>query len=223
MRIILRGDSGFCREPIMAGCETHGVDFLFGLARNARLEKEIETERSQARTLFEQTRQAARLFKEFRCRTLDRWSRERRVIAKAEPLDKGANPRFVVTTLCGEPKRLYDEIYCARGERENRIQEQPLNLFADRTSAATMRANPLRRWWSSFGYILMQALRRLALKGTEMAKAQCQTLRLKLLKIGAQVKIPVRKVWGSLAQGCPHQETFLRAPENLSRLSVLNG
>ncbi len=235
VRILLRGDSGFCREPIMAWGEAHGVDYLFGLARNARLVKQIEEELAQAQTLFDQTpqqsaplhaagqtRQAARLFKEFEYRTLDSWSRARRVIAKAEHLDKGANPRFVVTTLSDEPKKLYEEIYCARGEMENRIKEQQLSLFADRTSAATMRANQLRLWWSSFGYILMQALRRLALKGTEMEKAQCQTIRLKLLKIGAQVRITVRKVWVSLAQGCPYQEIFLRAHENLSRLPVLN-
>ena len=222
VRIILRGDSGFCREPIMAWGEAHGVDYLFGLARNARLEKAIEDELAQAQTLFEQTRQAARLFKEFRYRTLDSWSRARRVIAKAEHLDKGSNPRFVVTTLGGEPKRLYEEIYCARGEMENRIKEQQLSLFADRTSAATMRANQLRLWWSSFAYILMQALRRLALKGTEMEKAQCQTVRLKLLKIGAQVKVTVRKVWVCLAQGCPYREVFLSAHENLRRLPVLN-
>jgi len=222
VRIILRGDSGFCREPIMAWCEEHAVGYLFGLARNARLEKAIEAELAQAKTLFEQTRQAERLFKEFRYRTLDSWSRARRVIAKAEHLDKGANPRFVVTTLCDEPKRLYEEIYCARGEMENRIKEQQLSLFADRTSAATMRANQIRLWFSSFAYILMQALRRLALKGTDMAKAQCQTIRLKLLKIGAQVKVTVRKVWVSLAQGCPFREIFLRAHENLRRLTPLN-
>jgi hypothetical protein len=222
VRILLRGDSGFCREPIMAWCEAHAVDYLFGLARNARLEKAIEGELAQARILFDQTRQPARVFKEFAYQTLDSWSCARRVVAKAEHLDKGANPRFVVTTLPVEPKKLYEEIYCARGEMENRIKEQQLGLFADRTSAATMRANQLRLWWSSFAYILMQALRRLALKGTEMEKAQCQTIRLRLLKIGAQVKITVRKVWVSLAGGCPYQDLFLRAHENLRRLTPLN-
>ena len=222
VRIVLRGDSGFCREPIMAWCETHAVDYLFGLARNARLEKAIEGELAQAQSLFEQTRQPARVFAEFAYRTLDSWSRSRRVIAKAEHLEKGANPRFVATTLSDDPKHLYEQIYCARGEMENRIKEQQLSLFADRTSAATMRANQIRLWFSSFAYILMQALRRLALKGTDMAKAQCQTIRLKLLKIGAQVRVTVRKVWVSLAQGCPCQEIFLRAHENLRRLTVLN-
>jgi hypothetical protein len=202
VRIILRGDSGFCREPIMAWCEEHAVGYLFGLARNARLEKAIEGELASAQSLFEQTRQPARLFKEFAYRTLDSWSRARRVIAKAEHLDKGANPRFVVTTLQDDPKMLYEKVYCARGEMENRIKEQQLSLFADRTSAATMRANQIRLWFSSVAYLLMQAVRRLALKGTQMEKAQCQTIRLKLLKIGAHVKITVRKVWVSLAEGC---------------------
>jgi hypothetical protein len=222
VRILLRADSGFCREPVMAWCETHRVDCLFGLARNARLEKQIEDELAQAKTIFEQTGQPARLFKEFKSRTLDSWSRARRVIAKAEHLDKGANPRFVVTTLQGDPRRLYEEVYCARGEMENRIKEQQLSLFADRTSAATMRANQLRLWFSSVAYLLMQAVRRLALRGTAMEKAQCQTIRLKLLKIGAQVKITVRKVWVSLAEGCPCKEIFLRAHENLRRLPELN-
>ena len=222
VRIILRGDSGFCREPIMVWCEAHGVDYLFGLARNARLEKVIDVERAQAMTFFDQTQKAARLFKEFSYQTREGWSRARRVIAKAEHLAKGANPRFVVTTLSDEPKTLYEEIYCARGEMENRIKEQQLGLFADRTSAATLRANQLRLWFSSFAYILMQALRRLALKGTEMEKAQCQTIRLKLLKIGAQVRVTVRNVWVSLAGGCPYQELFHRAHENLRRLPVWN-
>ena len=221
VRILLRGDSGFCREPIMAWCEKHAVGYLFGLARNARLEKAIEAELAQAQALFGQTQQPARVFAEFAYQTLDSWSRARRVVAKAEHLEKGSNPRFVVTTLDGDPKTLYEKLYCARGEMENRIKEQQLSLFADRTSAATMRANQVRLWFSSFAYILMQALRRLALKGTEMEKAQCQTIRLKLLKIGAQVKVTVRKVWVSLAQGCPYQELFIRAHENLRRATPL--
>ena len=222
VRILLRADSGFCREPVMAWCEAHRVDYLFGLARNSRLEKTIEGELTRAKTLFEETRQPSRVFAEFAYRTLDSWSRARRVVAKAEHLDKGSNPRFVVTTLEGDPKRLYEEAYCARGEMENRIKEQQLSLFADRTSAATMRANQLRLWLSSVAYLLMQAVRRLALKGTEMERAQCQTIRLKLLKIGAQVKITVRNLWVSLAEGCPCKEIFLRAHENLRRLPELN-
>ncbi len=219
VRIVLRADSGFCREPIMVWCEAHEVDYLFGLARNARLEKAIEGELAEAKALFQETHQASRVFAEFAYQTLDSWSRARRVIAKAEHLDKGANPRFVVTSLKGDRRRLYEEVYCARGEMENRIKEQQLSLFADRTSAATMRANQIRLWFSSMAYLLMQAVRRLGLQGTAMEKAQCQTIRLKLLKIGAQVKITVRKVWVSLAEGCPYQEIFLRAHANLRRLT----
>jgi len=222
VRILLRADSGFCREPIMAWCETHGVDYLFGLARNARLEEAIEGELAQAKGLFEQTDLPSRVFAEFAYQTLNSWSRGRRVIAKAEHLDKGPNPRFVVTSLKGDGRSLYERVYCARGEMENRIKEQQLSLFADRTSAATMRANQIRLWFSSVAYVLMQAVRRLALRGTAMEKAQCETIRLKLLKIGAQVKITVRKVWVSLAEGCPYKEIFLRAHANLRRLTALN-
>lgn len=222
VKIVLRGDSGFCREAIMAWCEQAGVDYLFGLARNERLVQEIKAELGQAQVLFEPTKQPARIFKEFTYRTLESWSRSRRVVAKAEHLEKGANPRFVVTTLSDEPRPLYEQTYCARGEMENRIKEQQLCLFADRTSCETMRANQLRLWWSSFAYILMQSVRRLALKGTEMEKAQCSTIRLKLLKIGAQVRISARKVWVCLAEGCPCQALFLRAHEALRRLPAMN-
>lgn len=217
VRIIVRGDSGFCRESILAWCEAQGVDYVLGLARNARLEKVIEGDLAEARVRLEQTRQTARIFRDFTYQTLDTWSRARRVVAKAEHLAKGPNPRFVVTSLTDAPQHLYEAIYCARGEMENRIKEQQLALFADRTSAATMRANQLRLWFSSFGYILMQALRRLALAGTEMAHAQCQTIRLKLLKIGAQVKVTVRHIWVSMAEGCPDQAIFWRAVEALRR------
>jgi len=217
VKILLRGDSGFCREPILAWCETHGVDYLFGLAKNARLIERIAAPLAEAQSQYEQSRKAARVFTDFAYQTRESWSRERRVIAKAEHLDKGTNPRFVVTTLQGDPKTVYEKVYCARGEMENRIKEQQLYLFADRTSAATIRANQIRLWFSSMAYVLMQALRRLALQGTEMAQAQCQTIRLKLLKIGAQVKITVRKVWISLAGGCPYQNVFIQAHENLRR------
>ena len=141
--------------------------------------------------------------------------------AKAEHLEKGANPRFVVTTLTGGPRELYEDVYCARGEMENRIKEQQLQLFADRTSAATMRANQTRLWFSSVAYVLMHALRRLALAGTDMARAQCGTIRVKLLKIGARVKVTERKVWVSLAECCPYAELFIRAWENLRRMAPL--
>jgi len=221
MRIILRGDSGFCRERLMAWCEANGVDYILGLARNSRLMGRIEEGLRQARTLCEQTDRPARVFREFMYRTLDTWSGERRVVAKAEHLEKGPNPRFIVTSLSGDPRRLYEEVYCARGEMENRIKEQQLHLFADRTSAATMRANQIRLWFSSVAYLMMQAVRRLALKGTDLAHAQCATIRLKLLKIGAQVRLTVRKVWVSLAEGCPYQHVFIQAYENLQRLRPL--
>jgi hypothetical protein len=221
VRIILRGDSGFCRERLMAWCEGNDVGYILGLARNSRLVGRVQESLEQAQALYEQTHRPARFFTEFPYRTLDSWSRERRVVGKAEHLEKGANPRFVVTSLSGDPGQLYEEVYCARGEMENRIKEQQLHLFADRTSAATMRANQIRLWLSSVAYLLMHAVRRLALKGTELAKAQCETIRLKLLKIGAQVRITVRKVWVSLAGGCPQQNVFIQAHENLQRLTAL--
>ena len=221
VKIIVRGDSGFCRDGLMSWCEQNGVDYLFGLARNSRLEKRIEGELALAKEQYEQTGKAARVFSEFEYQTLDSWSRARRVVAKAEHLEKGSNPRFVVTTLTGGPRELYEDVYCARGEMENRIKEQQLQLFADRTSAATMRANQTRLWFSSVAYVLMHALRRLALAGTDMARAQCGTIRVKLLKIGARVKVTVRKVWVSLAECCPYAELFIRAWENLRRMAPL--
>jgi hypothetical protein len=216
--IVLRGDGGFCRDPIMSWCDDHGVDYVFGLAKNKRLQKIIGKELQQAKLEFEQRGQAAQVFSEFAYRTRKSWTRERRVIAKAEHLEKGANPRFVVTSLSIErmgARALYEELYCARGEMENRIKEQQLGLFADRTSTGEMRSNQLRLYFSTFAYLLMQGLRRLGLKGTEMAQAQCQTLRLKLLKIGAQVRVTVRKVWISLASGYPFANLFAQVYANL--------
>jgi hypothetical protein len=167
---------------------------------------------------FQETQKAARVFGEFRYRTRTSWKRERRVVAKAEHLEKGANPRFVVTSLSAEQfaaRALYEELYCARGEMENRIKEQQLALFADRTSTAAMRSNQLRLYFSTFAYQLLQGLRRLGLKGTEMAHAQCQTVRLKLLKIGAQIRVTVRRVSFSLAAGYPFGEIFTQAYRNL--------
>ena len=208
--IIVRGDSGFCREELMAWCEAHQVDYVLGLAKNDRLRAEIAAELAQAAGQYQQTGQAARIFKEFTYQTRESWSQARRVVAKAEHLEKGANPRFVVTSLPSAEwaaQALYEELYCARGEMENRIKEQ-LMLFADRTSTAYLRSNQIRLYFSSVAYLLMQALRRLGLQGTEMAKAQCTTLRLKLLKIGALVRITVRKVWVSMAGGYPYAERF---------------
>jgi Transposase DDE domain group 1 len=222
VKILIRGDSGFCREPIMAWCEAHGVDFLFGLAQNKRLLELITEPSQQARQEHQRTGEPARVFAEFGYRTLSSWGRLRRVIAKAEHLPKGANPRFVVTSLSvdrREARALYEEDYCARGEMENRIKEQQLHLFADRTSCQTMRANQIRLSFSSVAYVLLESLRRLGLSGTEMAGAQCQTIRLKLLKIGALVRVTVRKVWVSLASSCPYAGLFRRVHERLSGLS----
>jgi len=221
VRIIIRGDSDFCREHIMVWCEGSNVDYVLGLAKNERLKRDIAVEIQEAKKLYEQTGQAARVFKDFSYQTLDSWSRSRRVIGKAEYVSLGENPRFVVTSYLtdeADARCVYEDIYCARGDMENRIKEQQLYLFADRTSCATMRANQLRLWFSSVAYTLMLALRRLGLKGTELAKAQCHTIRLKLLKIGAAVKITVRKVWVWLSQSYPYQQLFRQVYENLYRL-----
>jgi len=221
VRIVVRGDSGFCREPIMAWCEANRVDYVLGLAQNKRLLKKIGHELVQAQQQFQQTRQAARVFANFAYRTRDSWSRARRVVGKAEHLEKGPNPRFVVTSLPSDThaaRPLYEDLYCARGDMENRIKEQQLALFADRTSAATMRANELRLWFSSVAYVLMTALQRLGLKETQLARAQCDTIRIKLLKIGAQIRVTVRKVWVSLAEGYPYQVLFSQVYGNLIRL-----
>jgi hypothetical protein len=218
VKIVVRADSGFCREPIMAWCEANGVDYILGLARNSRLVGLVADALAQAKALYDQRGAAARLFVEFGYRTLESWSRARRVVAKAEHLDKGANPRFVVTTLGDEARRLYEELYCARGEMENRIKEQQLALFADRTSAATMRANQLRLWFSSVAYTLIEALRRLALAGTELARAQCDTIRCRLLKIGARITVSVRRVWVALSESSPVAELFWRVWRALRRL-----
>ena len=194
------------------------MDYVFGLAKNKRLLKIVGRRRHQAKVQFEDRQKAARVFSEFSYQTRKSWQRERRVVAKAEHLEKGANPRFVVTSRSTEQfaaQALYAELYCARGEMENRIKQQQLALFADRTSTAWMRSNPLRLYFSTFAYQLMQGLRRLGLQGTEMAQAQCQTIRLRLLKSGAQVRVTVRRVCLSLAAGYPFRETFARTYANL--------
>ena len=222
VKITLRGDAGFCREELMAWCEQHQVDYVLGLAKNERLKAAITPELHQAAAEYQRTGQAARLFKEFTYQTRESWSRARRVIAKAEHLEKGANPRFVVTSLAREgwkAWRLYEELYCARGEMENRLKEQ-LSLFADRTSTAFLRSNQVRLYFSSVAYLLMEALRRLGLAGTEWARAQCATLRLKLLKIGALIRVTVRKIWVSLAGGYPYAELWARIWSRLQRLPL---
>ena len=218
VHIILRADSGFARETIMAWCEASGVDYVFGLPKNARLNRILGKELHQAQIECERTGQPVRTFKDFTYKTRKSWSRERRVVGKAEHLPDKSNPRFVVTSLSPEEwdaRALYEDLYCARGDMENRIKEQQLYLFADRTSAATMRANQIRLWFSSVAYLLLQALRRLGLQGTALARAQCDTIRLKLLKIGAQVRLTVRKVWVSLASGSPYADLFAQAYRNL--------
>ncbi len=220
VRIVLRGDSGFCREAIMTWCENNGLDYILGLAKNPRLGGLIEDELAEAKRRYGETGEAARVFGEFGYRTLDSWSRLRRVVAKAEHLAKGANPRFVVTSLsCDrrDAQALYEKDYCARGEMENRIKEQQLYLFADRTSCETMRANQLRLYFSSVAYTLMQTLRRIGLKGTAMATARCDTIRFKLLKLGAQVRVTVRKVWVSFSQAYPYRQIFHEVLANLRR------
>src|ERR671921_290310 len=221
VKIMVRDYSGFCREEILRWCEDNGVDYVLGLAQNPRLVKAIAAQQEQARKQYEETKQPARVFAELRYQTLKTWSCERRVVAKAEHLEKGANPRFVVTSLGIEERPaqpLYEEDYCGRGEMENRIKEQQLHLFADRTSAQTMRANQIRLFFSSLAYVLLEALRRLGLAGTELGEGQCQTIRLELLKVGALVRVTVRKVWVRMSSGCPYAEVFRRVHANLARL-----
>ena len=220
VQIILRGDSGFCREHLMRWCEDQQVDYVFGLAKNNRLTRILGKELHEAKQIFEATRQPARMFKDFTYRTHKSWSRERRVVGKAEHLAKGANPRFVVTSLNAErepAQPLYEERYCGRGEMENRIKEQQLYLFADRTSCHSMRANQLRLWLSSAAYVLLAALRQHGLKNTSLQQARCDTIRLKLLKIGAVVRVTVRRVWFALAESCPYQAIFTQVFANLNQ------
>jgi hypothetical protein len=220
VEIVVRGDSGFCREPIMRWCEANGVDYLLGLAKNDRLKRILGKELHEAKQQFEATGHAARVFKDFTYQTCKSWSRSRRVVGKAEHLSKGANPRFVVTSLSSEQfdaRTLYEEEYCGRGEMENRIKEQQLYLFADRTSASSMRANQLRLWFSSVAYTLLQVIRQFGLKGTGLARARCDTIRLKLLKIGAAVRVTVRRVWLSMCESYPYRRLFAAVYTNLKR------
>jgi hypothetical protein len=209
-QIILRADSGFCREQLMKWCEDHRVDYVFGLARNQRLRRNIGKAMRQAAAEARRTGKPARVFTEFRYRTHKSWSRGRRVIAKAERIEGKQNPRYVVTSLPvqqWQPRAVYEDLYCARGEMENRIKEQ-MSLFADRMSAETMRANQLRLYLSAAAYVLVDALRRLALQGTVMAEAQVETIRLRLLKIGARICFSARRVVVSMSSGYPWQSLF---------------
>jgi hypothetical protein len=221
VKIILRGDSGFCRNELMSWCESQGVDFVFGMARNRKLRKIIGAQMHEATQQWNRTGKPARIFTEFEYQTKKTkkggWERQRRVAAKAEHIDGKENPRFVVTSLTREQwpaKALYEELYCARGDMENRIKEQ-FSLFADRVSAETMRANQLRLYLSTMAYILVSGLRRLGLKATALAEAQVSTIRTKLLKIGAQIRVTVRKVWVSMASSYPWQELYRQVWMNL--------
>ena len=221
VKIVLRGDSGFCRNELMSWCESNGVDFVFGLARNQRLRRIIGQQMHEATQQWNRTSKPARVFTEFVYRTRKTkkggWERERRVVAKAEHIDGKENPRFVVTSLDGsgrEARKLYEELYCARGDMENRIKEQ-FSLFADRVSAETIRANQMRLYLSAMAYILVSGLRRLGLKATALAQAQVSTIRTKLLKIGAQIRVTVRKVWVSMASSYPWQDLYQQVWMNL--------
>ena len=227
VKIVIRGDSGFCRESIMSWCEApeRHIDYLFGLAKNKRLVKEIEAELAEAKVMFECSNEPSRRFKDFHYQTLDSWSKPRRVVGKAEQLAGRTNPRFIVTSLSREEydaKSLYEDEYCARGDMENRIKEKQLMLFADRASSAKMKANQLRLYFSSIAYVLIQTLRRVGLAGTKMAQAQCETIRLKLFKIGAKIRMTVRKIWIAYADGYPHVEIFKQVYRNLQRIPIIS-
>jgi hypothetical protein len=230
VRIVLRGDSGFCRDDLLAWCEANRVDYVVGLAKNSRLLTVLEPFLAEAKAQFEATAQPARCFADFEYQTLDSWTRARRVIGKAEHLDKGANPRFVVTSFTAEQRAaqpLYEVDYCARGDMENRLKETQGTLFGARVSASTMRANQARLLFSAVGYALLVALRQFGTQDTELENAQCDTLRLKLLKIGAQVEVTVRKVWIHLSEAYPYRELFgqvlAKLREGLRRLPPIVG
>ena len=219
VKILLRGDSGFCREELMRWCEDEGHFYVLGLARNPRLVAEIAGDLARAKVLSEERKEAVRFFRDFTYATIDTWSRHRRVVGKAEHLvgDK-SNPRFVVTNLPKSswgPRRLYEQLYCARGDMENRIKEQQLGLFADRLSTPTLQGNRVRVMLSSMAYVLMHGLRRLGLAGTDLARAQASTIRTKLLKIGAVVRVSVRRLWVSMSSAFPAKEVFLAAAANV--------
>lgn len=216
--ITVRADSGFAREELMSWCEVHDVDFVLGLARNSRLEAILEPTLERAEKRARRMGTPQRVFEEIHYKTRESWSRYRRVIGKAEILAKGRNPRFIVTSFSDEQldaRTLYEQVYCARGEMENRIKEQQLYLFATRTSARLMRVNQVRLWLSSVAYVLLDALRRLGLAGSAMARARCDTIRLRLLKIGARIRVSVRRVTVSMASSCPFQEVFAHACRQL--------
>jgi hypothetical protein len=220
--ICIRGDSGFAREEILAWCEARGIHYILGLAKNDRLKESLNVTMQRAAKMYIEKGEAVRLFQEVSYRTLKSWTRTRRVVGKAEHLEKGPNPRFVVTSYSKDEydaRTLYEKEYCARGEMENRIKEQQLYLFSDRTSTRYLRSNQLRLYLSAMAYVLLETFRRVGLKGTEMEHAQCNTIRLRLLKIGASVRISVRRIALSLAGGYPYQHIFAMAHRNLQKLA----
>ncbi len=221
VHIILRADSGFCNDKLMWWCEASRVDYVFGLARNPRLEAALVDQLAEAKDLCVRSGRPARVFRDFHYRTLDSWSRTRRVVGKAEHTPDGSNPRFVVTSLKRtrvgyDARALYEDLYCARGEAENRIGEQ-FEMFADRASSATMQANQLRMWFSAMAYVLLDTLRRVGLRHTQFADAAAQTIRLKLLRLGAQVRTSARRIYFAIASGCPNQAEFALAHIYLQR------
>jgi len=220
VRIVLRGDSGFCRDELMSWCEANEVGYIFGLAKNARLLEHLRSPMNRAICRYLKTGKPARVFTHFRYRTIDSWSKKRHIIGKAEYLGDGENPRFVVFHLPGERftiREIYEQEYCARGDMENRIKEQQLYLFADRTSSSMMRANQLRLWFSTAAYMLMNELRHRALAGTEFQRAGCETIRLKLMKIGARVRVSVRRIHVSISTAYPYRELLFIMKHNLQQ------
>ena len=221
---MLRGDSGFCRDPLLAWCEAEGLDYVFGLARNPRLQAFVADQLQLAEELFESGEQPARVYADFDYETLDSWTRPRRVVGKAEHLEKGANPRFVVTSFGRAevgPPELYEHGYCPRGEMENRIKEQQLYLFGTRASSATLHGNQIRLYLSGLAYVLVQALRDLALAGTSLSQARADTIRVKLLKIAARIEVTVRRGWVRLSSVCPFAEVFQEVHERLNKRPVV--
>jgi hypothetical protein len=219
VEIVLRGDSGFCRDELMSFCEENNICYVFGLAQNARLLTRMAKKMKKSRRRYFGNRKSTRRYADFNYRTQKSWSKSRRVVGKAEYLDKGANPRFIVTNLDKDifkTQMIYEEIYCARGDMENRIKEQQMDLYADRVSNMQMKSNQLRLYFSGIAYILMQAFRRIGLTGTEYAKAQCGTIRTRLMKLGALIKISVRRIVISLANACPYADVLRQAWQNLT-------
>ena len=221
VEITVRGDSGFCREELMGWCERHGLSYVFGIARNPRLQRMIEGEMEASRLACQESGEASRRYRDGRYRTIESWSCERRVVGKAEwlPGKRGYNPRFVVTNIPTDTigaRALYEDLYCARGDMENRIKEQQLDLFADRTSAHTMRANQLRAYLSAFAGVVIQIIRMFGLKATRLARAQAGTIRTRLLKIAGSVRVTTRKIWVSLSSVYPWRELFKRVARNLA-------